>query len=157
MVSIYLTKVSELVILTGKRSIPEADHKGETMTKIYQHVQHRPDNQVGRIDSEDGRVYREKLGPDAYIGRVDIDSGKVYRHQRLARDEYLGRVTEDGRVFLHQHGPDHYLGRVQADGDLFLHVARGRDIYLGKAQDMQHLAEGGAALLLFFLPEDEPQ
>jgi hypothetical protein len=40
---------------------------------------------------------------------------KVYKHKTLARDVYLGRVEDDGKVYRNIGGPrkpDHYVGRV---------------------------------------------
>ena len=69
------------------------------MAKIYRHRAMRSDDHIGSVD-KDGNVYREKFGPDEYIGRVDYESGKVYVH-RKGIDDYLGSVTDDGKVKEH--------------------------------------------------------
>jgi hypothetical protein len=40
-----------------------------------------------------GEVFLTKLGPDEYIGKVRQD-GKCYYHKSLAKDDYIGKITE---------------------------------------------------------------
>ncbi len=43
---------------------------------------------------------------------------KVYEHKTLARDVYLGRLEDDGKVYRNVGGPrkpDHYIGRVDLE------------------------------------------
>ena len=121
------------------------------MSDIYRHRPLAADELLGRVDPASGRVYQTRFGPDRHVGRVAWDSGKVYR-LRQGPDEYLGRVDQtSGRIYRSRLGPDEYVGRVGRDGKVYRHVALGADSYLGKVADMRSLAEGGAAMLLFFL------
>lgn len=57
---------------------------------------------------------------------------KVYLHQRLAKDTYLGRIDEDGRVYESRLGPDKYVGRVEPDGGKIYESRLGPDKYIGR-------------------------
>ena len=100
-----------------------------------------------------GKVYRHKpSAPDEYLGRVEPESGKVYRH-RLGPDEYLGQVhLDDGEVYSHRLGPDQYVAKVKSNGRIYGHKSIAPDDYLGKVEGMHSLAEGGAAFFLLLLP-----
>ena len=119
------------------------------MIQIYKHRPGQRDEYVGRVDPDNGRIYSERFGPDQYIGRVDYNESQVYAH-RPGPDNYLGRVDKNGHIFAHQFGPDTYVARIEADGKLYRHIPRGRDTYLGRLENMQHLVEGAAAFFLFF-------
>ena len=56
------------------------------MGKVYRHKPGAPDEYLGRVEPDNGKVYRHRHGPDEYVGRVELDSGKVYRH-RVGPDE----------------------------------------------------------------------
>jgi hypothetical protein len=111
-----------------------------------------PDDLLGRVEA-DGHVHRTHLGPDDEVGRVNLETGKVYA-QRLGPDEYIGRVDpDDGRVYRHvAAGPDEYLGRVHEDGRMHYHVAGGVDDYIGRIAGDFSLAQAGAAFLLLVWP-----
>lgn len=101
------------------------------MGKVYRHKPGAPDEYLGRVEPENGKVYRHRRGPDEYLGRVELDSGKVYSH-RLGPDRYVAEVKPSGRIYRHKPGaPDDYLGKV--DG-------------------LHSLAEGGAAFFLLLQP-----
>jgi hypothetical protein len=119
------------------------------MIHIYKHRPRRPDEYVGRIDPDNGRIYSERLGPDKYIGRVDYTESQVYAH-RPGPDDYLGRVDKSGHIYAHQFGPDAYAARIEADGKLYRHIPHGRDAYLGRLENMRHPVEGAAAFFFFF-------
>lgn len=119
------------------------------MAKIYRHVPARPDDYIGRIDTDTGRVYAERTGPDQYVGRVDYATGKVYG-RKPGPDTYMGHVElANGRVMAARVGPDAYVARVEADGRVFRQVSLGKDTYLGQVRDMHHPVEGAAAYLFF--------
>ena len=125
------------------------------MGKVYLHVPGAPDEYLGRVEPENGKVYRHHRGPDEYLGRVELDSGKVYRH-RHGPDEYVGRVQlDDGRVYSHRVGPDRYVAEVKANGRIYSHKPISPDDYLGKVERMHSLAEGGAAYWLLLQPAVE--
>jgi hypothetical protein len=45
---------------------------------------------------------------------------KVYRHKQLARDEYIGRVDQNGKVFRRRLGPGRMVGYVDlGSGNVF--------------------------------------
>lgn len=126
------------------------------MGKVYRHIPRAPDQYLGQIEPQTGKVYRHRSdGPDDYLGEVNLEDGKIYRH-RPGPDEYLGEVhLDDGEIFGHLPGPDQYVAKVSANGRVYRHKARARDDYLGEVQDMQSLAEGGAAFFLLLLPAVE--
>ncbi len=122
------------------------------MGKVYRHKPGAPDEYLGRVEPENGKVYRHRHGPDEYLGRVELDSGKVYRH-RHGHDEYLGQVhLDDGEVYSHRIGLDRYVAEVKPNGRIYRHKPDAPDDYLGKIKDMHSLAEGGAAFFLLLLP-----
>ena len=123
------------------------------MAKIYQHRAMRGDKYIGKINKE-GKVYREKFGPDEYIGRVDYESGKVYAHRR-GKDDYLGSVNEEGKIFGHKFGPDDYVASIDKDHKIYAHKAMARDDYLGRVDEMMHMVEAAAAWFLFFANQPE--
>jgi hypothetical protein len=82
-----------------------------------------------------GKVYRKQLGPDEYLGRIDLLSRKVYRQVPRAADEYLGRVNENGRMYLHN--------------------SLSSDDYIGKLLEPTSNAHTGAAFLLLVFPNIE--
>jgi hypothetical protein len=57
---------------------------------------------------------------------------KVYRHIRLALDEYLGRVDQDGKVYERRLGPDKYAGRVELKNGKIYESRFGPDKYIGR-------------------------
>lgn len=125
------------------------------MGKVYRHRPGAPDEYLGRVESDNGKVYRHRHGPDEYLGRVGLESGKVYRH-RHGPDEYLGRVgLDDGKVYAHRVGPDRYVAEVKPNGRIYRHESLALDDYLGKVEGMHSLAEGGAAFFLLLLPAVE--
>jgi hypothetical protein len=118
---------------------------------VFLHKPLAPDSRLGRV-SEDGKVFRSRLGPGLYLGRVDVATGIVYG-TRLGPDRKIGRVDgESGKIYLSRLGPDEYIGRVSADGKLRLHRALGPDDYIGRVKDMTSMVHAGAALLLLVLP-----
>jgi len=122
------------------------------MGKVYRHKPGAPDEYLGRVEPENGKVYRHRHGPDEYLGRVELESGKVYRH-RHGPDKYLGQVRlDDGKVYSHRFGPDRHVAQVKPNGRIYRHKLAALDEYLGKVEDMHSLAEGGAAFFLLLLP-----
>ena len=122
------------------------------MGKIYRHKPGAPDEYLGRVEPDSGKVYRHRHGPDEYVGRVELDSGKVYRH-RHGHDEYLGQVhLDDGEVYRHRIGLDRYVAEIKPNGRIYRHKPGAPDDYLGKIKDMHSLAESGAAFFLLLLP-----
>lgn len=70
------------------------------------------------------------LAKDTYLGRVD-EKGKVYESQP-GLDEYVGRVDlETGKIYETRLGPDKLVGRIEEDGKVY-EVRAGRDKYLGR-------------------------
>jgi hypothetical protein len=57
---------------------------------------------------------------------------KVYKHLPLARDEYLGRVNSDGKVYEARFGPDKYVGRVEIDTGKIYEARHGPDKQIGR-------------------------
>jgi hypothetical protein len=58
-------------------------------------------------------VYRRRVGPDDYVGKVGLDSGRIYS-ERFGPDRYVARVKSNGRIYLHQAlSLDDYVGRVR--------------------------------------------
>jgi hypothetical protein len=125
------------------------------MSEVYLHKAGGPDPLLGHVKN-DGRVLRSKPGPDTEIGHVDVQTGKIYA-KRLGPDKYLGRVDlDDGRIFQHvPAGRDEYLGRVHENGAMYSHVPGGPDDYIGKLADSPSFAHTGAAFLLLVLPRLE--
>jgi hypothetical protein len=122
-----------------------------THTTIYK-LAHESEYPVGHMDT-DGAIYSGLARGEHPIGRVA--DGTVFR--LTAHDEReLGRVDADGRVHSHglfEGGP---LGWTDPDGV----VVRAGLIFgeeeVGRVEGPL-LHEGGAALLLLFLPEDDEQ
>lgn len=129
------------------------------MKKVYKHKALSPDMYLGRIE-EDGKVYRNLEGPrkpDNYIGRVDLQSGKVY-FSETGPEILVGHVELDnGKVFLSRLGETEYIGRVHDNGRIYHHKRLAFDQYLGKIKDMMSYAYGGAAFLLLVLPAFEAE
>lgn len=105
---------------------------------------------VGSIH-EDGSILRGIMGDGQVVGR--IAEGIVFR--RTAHDEReLGAFDAQGRVHSHGLFEGGALGWTDPDGV----VVRAGLIFgeeeVGRIEGPQ-LHEGGAALLLLFLPEDE--
>lgn len=73
----------------------------------------------------------QSMGKDELLGRVGAD-GKVY-DKRFGPDEYLGWVNlEDGKIYANRPGPDKYIGRVRINtGEVYLSMF-GPDKYMGK-------------------------
>lgn len=59
---------------------------------------------------------------------------KVYRHHAFARDEYLGRIAEDGRVYDSRVGPDRYIGRVELENGKIYESRLGPDQLIGRVE-----------------------
>jgi hypothetical protein len=59
---------------------------------------------------------------------------KVYRHHSFARDEYLGRVADDGRVYDSRPGPDRYIGRVELEDGKIYESRLGPDQHIGHVE-----------------------
>jgi hypothetical protein len=57
---------------------------------------------------------------------------KVYRHRPNARDELLGRVAADGRVFESRLAPDKYVGRVELESGKIFESRFGPDKHIGR-------------------------
>jgi hypothetical protein len=122
------------------------------MGKVYRHKPGAPDEYLGRVEPENGKVYHHRHGPDERLGHTELDSGRIYR-RRLGPDEYLGRVhLDDGKVYSHRIGPDPYVAEVKSDGRIYRHKPGALDDYLGRVEGMHSLAEGGAAYFLLLLP-----
>jgi hypothetical protein len=121
------------------------------MSKAYLAISAAPDKKLGYV-SDEGKVYRSRVGIDDHIGGVDLASGKVYE-ARLGLDKLVGYVDlESGKVYLTRFGPDEYIGRVDADGSLHRHVPMGVDHYIGKVDQFISLAHSAGAMLLLVLP-----
>jgi hypothetical protein len=78
------------------------------------------------------KVYKhKKLARDQYLGRVEAD-GKVYEG-RYGKDKYVGRVDlENGNIYESRLGPDQLLGRVELDSGKVYFGRMGPDQYLGR-------------------------
>jgi len=125
------------------------------MGKVYLHKPRAVDEKLGRVDPNTGKVYRRRVGPDQRAGRVELSNGKIYRN-RVGPDEYVGRVNLDnGKIYRHRVGPDEYVGRVKSNGRIYLRDILAPDDYVGRVDDMDSLAEGGAAFFLLVLPAME--
>lgn len=121
------------------------------MSKVYLAVSAAPDKKLGDV-SDEGKVYRSRVGFDEHVGGVDLASGKVYE-ARLGLDKLVGYVDlESGKVYLTKLGPDEYIGRVDADGSMHRHVPIGVDHYIGKVDQFLSHAHSGGAMLLLVLP-----
>jgi hypothetical protein len=59
---------------------------------------------------------------------------KVYKHVSMARDEYLGRVTPQGRVYQARFGPDKRIGRVDLKTGKVFRSRLGPDKYIGRVE-----------------------
>jgi len=59
---------------------------------------------------------------------------KVYKHKPLARDDLLGHVEPDGKVYESRFGPDKYVGRVEIDTGKIYEARFGPDQYIGRAE-----------------------
>jgi len=126
------------------------------MAKIFKHQNNARDEYIGRINAENGRVYSERLGPDKRKQhcRHFISNKRSYK---FGPDEYIGRVNDDRKIYAHKVGPDDYVARVEKDGKLYSHVALGRDVYVGRVDDMRHPVEAAAAWFLFFADDEVPE
>lgn len=105
---------------------------------------------VGNIN-EQGEIARGALGGGEIVGRVA--DGVIFR--RTAHDEReLGRVDAQGRIHSHGLFEGGAIGWVDAES----YVVRAGLIFgeeeVGQIEGPMQF-EGGAALLLLFLPEDE--
>ena len=59
---------------------------------------------------------------------------KVYRHRSKSQDEYLGRVSEDGRVFESRLEAERYIGRVELDSGKIFVSQNGEERHLGRVE-----------------------
>lgn len=129
------------------------------MKKVYKHKTLAPDVYLGRVD-DDGKVYRNTGGPrkpDQYIGRVDLQTGRVYSAE-TGPEVLVGHVELDsGKVHLTRLNHTEYIGRVNEKGRIYHHKRMAFDQYLGKIKDMLSYAYGGAAFLLLVLPVFEAE
>ncbi len=129
------------------------------MKKVYKHKRLAPDIYLGRVE-DDGKIYKNTGGPrkpDNYIGRVELNSGKVYDAES-GPEKYVGHVELDsGKVFLARLGTEDYVGKVTDKGRFYHHKRMAFDDYLGKIKDMTSYAYGGAAFLLLALPAFEAE
>lgn len=57
---------------------------------------------------------------------------KVYRHRLKARDELLGRVGADGRVYESRLSPGKYVGRVELQSGKIFESRFGPDKHIGR-------------------------
>ena len=57
---------------------------------------------------------------------------KVYKHRPKARDELLGRVSADGRVYESRLSPDKYVGRVELESGKIFESRFGPDKHIGR-------------------------
>jgi len=129
------------------------------MAKIYRTHPGMPDEYLGWIDPHTGKVFQTRFGKDTHIGNIDAVGGRISL-ACFCPDDYIGRVNmENGKVYHHHIGMDEYVGSVKPDGEVYRHIPFTQGEFLGKVIEMTSLAEGGAALLLFFLkgePVEEP-
>lgn len=61
-------------------------------------------------------------------------SCKVYLHKPAARDELLGRVDEDGKVYTTRFGPDQYIGHVDIGNGKIYEARPGPDKHIGEVE-----------------------
>jgi hypothetical protein len=129
------------------------------MKKVYRHKRLAPDIYLGRVD-DDGKIYRNIGGPrkpDNYVGRVELNTGKVFSAE-TGPETLVGHIELDsGKVFLNRLGTTEYIGRVNEKGRMYHHKRLAFDQYLGKIKDMMAYAYGGAAFLLLVLPVFEAE
>lgn len=59
---------------------------------------------------------------------------RVYRHRPRLHDEYLGRVTPDGKVYESRLGPDRYIGRVDLNTGQIYEARVGPDKKIGRVE-----------------------
>jgi hypothetical protein len=57
---------------------------------------------------------------------------KVYKHRPKARDELLGRVSADGRVYESRLSPDKLVGRVELESGNIFESRFGPDKHIGR-------------------------
>jgi hypothetical protein len=57
---------------------------------------------------------------------------KVYKHRPRARDELLGRVGANGRVYESRLSPDKYVGRVELESGKIFESRFGPDKHIGR-------------------------
>lgn len=125
------------------------------MMKVYLAVPRAADRLLGHV-TEDGKVYRKRVGPDEHVGRVDLDSGKVYE-SRIGPDKKIGHVDlEHGRVYLSRLGPDVHIGTVHGDGRIERHLSLTRNDHVGRVDPFISFAHSASAMLLLVLPAIEP-
>jgi hypothetical protein len=133
--------------------------KEERMAKVYRSLPGKPDEYLGWIDPISGKVYQAQLGMETHIGNIDPVGGNISL-ACFCPDDNIGRVNmESGKIYQHHIGMDEYVGLVKQDGKVYRHIPFTSGEYLGQVLEMKSLAEGGAALLLFFLkggPPEEP-
>ncbi len=129
------------------------------MKKVYKHKSLAPDVYLGRVE-DDGKVYRNTGGPrkpDNYVGRVDLQNGRVYSAES-GPETLVGHVELDsGKVHLTRLSHTEYIGHVNEKGRIYHHKRMAFDQYLGKIKDMLSYAYGGAAFLLLVLPVFEAE
>jgi hypothetical protein len=129
------------------------------LKKVYKHKTLAPDVYLGRVE-DDGKVYRNLGGPrkpDNYVGRVDLQTGKVFSAES-GPETLAGHVELDsGKVYLSRLNHTEYVGHVNEKGRMYHHKRMGFDQYLAKVKDMLSFAYGGAAFLLLVLPVFEAE
>jgi hypothetical protein len=62
---------------------------------------------------------------------------KVYKHKTLARDVYLGRIEDDGKIYRNVEGPrkpDHYVGRVDLQTGKVYSAESGPEVLVGHVE-----------------------
>lgn len=74
---------------------------------------------------------------------------KVYRHRSKSQDEYLGRVSEDGRVFESRLEAEKYIGHVELDSGKIYISQNGEDKHLGRVE-----MDSGKIYLARFGPDE---
>jgi hypothetical protein len=65
-------------------------------------------------------AYNSTRPPD-YSIKKELKMNKVYLHKPMGKDELLGRVGGDGKVYDERFGPDEYIGWVNLeDGKIYI-------------------------------------
>lgn len=127
------------------------------MADVYRHIAFAPDELLGSIDPETGRVYEydPELDAKLYVGWVDYDKGEVWV-DNPDDDELIGYVNDNNDIImLYDDDEEERLGFVDKDGKLHAYLDDDKPEYLGKISRMTHMVEGAAAILFFFELDDD--
>jgi hypothetical protein len=117
---------------------------------IYLDREMAPDQLLARID-EKGKFYSVSDGEEEYLGWIDHEEGDVYDGD----DFMIGWAEDDGVViaYFEEEDEEYQVGYVNDQGEIYYYTEGVEEAYFGSVKDMQHYADGAAALL-FYLEEE---